>query len=300
MKTTAKISSNSKGIIYILLGTLCFACKGILIKLAYRYGVSASPLLMLRMMVALPFYVGVALWLQTKNQTPLSKKQIVNIIALGLLGYYVSSLLDFMGLQYISAGLERLILYIYPTFVLLILAFWKKKIISRNEKLALAIAYAGMLLVFVHDLQLQQDWQLTAIGGGLIFLSTISFAIFVVAAGDIIPTIGSLRFTAYGMFSACIGVIMHNLIGAGTTSLVQPTEVYWLALALGIFCTVIPSFLMNEGMRIVGSGRAALLGTAGPIVTLFLGALVLNEALTLVQLMGAGLVIVGVGLAAKK
>lgn len=290
----------TKGVICILLGTCCFAAKGILIKLAYRYGITATPLLMLRMLFALPFYAVVALWLQTQQQSPLSKKEIWQIIGLGLLSYYVSSLFDFMGLQYISAGLERLILYVYPTLVLLILAFVKHKKISFTEKLALAIAYSGMLLVFLHDIHLGNSWEETTLGSGLVLLSTISFAVFIVLAGDMIPRVGSLRFTSYGMLSACAGVIAHNLVVEGADSISQPLPVYGLAFALAIFCTVIPSFLMNEGIRIIGSGRAAILGIFGPVVTLFLGALVLNEGIGFIQLAGAALVIGGVVLIGRK
>lgn len=295
-----KLKDTTKGIIFILLGTICFASKGILVKLAYRYGITASPLLMLRMLFALPFYITVALWLQRNNLTPLTTKEIWNIIGLGLLGYYISSLFDFMGLQYISAGLERLILYVYPTLVLLILAFWKKKVISRAEKFALAIAYAGMMLVFVQDIHLNHSWQTTALGGGLVFISTMSFATYVAIAGDIIPKVGSLRFTAYGMISACAGVIIHNLISSGISNIPQSNSIYMLAFALAFFCTVIPSFLMNEGIRIIGSGRAAILGTFGPVVTLFLGMLILDEPITAIQLLGAGLIIGGVFFASRR
>lgn len=290
----------TKGIICIIIGTCCFAAKGILIKLAYRYGVTATPLLMLRMLFALPFYAGVAIWLQTREQSSLTRIEIWQIIGLGLLSYYVSSLFDFMGLQYISAGLERLILYVYPTLVLLILAFVKHKKISSTEKLSLAIAYTGMLLVFIHDVKLNNSWEITTLGSGLVLLSTITFAAFIVMAGDMIPRVGSLRFTAYGMLSACAGVIIHNLIVEGGESIQQPLPVYGLAFALAVFCTVIPSFLMNEGIRIIGSGRAAILGVFGPVVTLFLGALVLSESISLIQLLGATFVIGGVILIGRK
>ncbi|MET0356277.1 MAG: DMT family transporter [Cellvibrio sp.] len=295
-----KPTQYTKGIICILLGTCCFAAKGILIKLAYRYGVTASPLLMLRMLFALPFYLAVATWLQTQQQSVLTKKEILQIIGLGLLSYYISSIFDFIGLQYISAGLERLILYVYPTLVLLILAFAKQTKILAREKIALAIAYAGMFLVFAHDITLNNSWQLTALGSSLVLVSTITFAIFIVIAGDMIPRVGSLRFTSYGMISACVGVIIHNLIAEDIQSVYQPPEVYGLALLLAVFCTVIPSFLMNEGIRIIGSGKAATMGTIGPIVTLFLGALLLNETIGLIQLAGAALVICGVGLISTK
>ena len=290
----------TKGIVFILIGTCCFAAKGILIKLAYDYGITATPLLMLRMLFALPFYAAIALWVQYHQNRPLSKKEIIQIIGLGLLSYYLSSLFDFMGLQYISAGLERLILYVYPTLVLLILAFAKHKKISRTEKLALAFAYAGILLVFIYDVQFNSSLQLTILGSELVLISTVSFAIFIVYAGDVIPRVGSLRFTSYGMLSACAGVIVHNLFAEGVQSIQQSLPVYGLALMLAVFCTLIPSFLMNEGMRIIGSSRTAILGVFGPIMTLFLSALILNEPIGPIQLAGAALVIGGVGLISFK
>jgi len=290
----------TKGIVFILIGTCCFAAKGILIKVAYGYGITATPLLMLRMLFALPFYAAIAVWMQHQQNRPLSKKEIIQIIGLGLLSYYLSSLFDFMGLQYISAGLERLILYVYPTLVLLILAFAKRKKISQTEKLALAFAYAGILLVFIYDVQFNSSLQLTILGSGLVLISTVSFAIFIVYAGDVIPRVGSLRFTSYGMLSACAGVIVHNLFVEGIQSIQQSSPIYGLALMLAVFCTLIPSFLMNEGMRIIGSSRTAILGVFGPIVTLFLSALVLNESIGPIQLVGAALVIGGVGLISFK
>lgn len=290
----------SVGILCVIAGTFCFASKGILIKLAYLYGISATPLLTLRMLFALPFYLATASWLNRSAFEPWQKGDVWKIISLGLLGYYVSSLLDFLGLQYISAGLERLILYIYPTLVLLMLAYWKHERINNTVKLALAIAYGGMLLVFAHDLRLATDIDLTLLGALLVFGSTISFALFIVLAGDMIKKVGSTRFTAYGMIAACSGVLAHGLSFGAIEDLQQPQPVYLLAIALAFFCTVIPSFLMNKGISLVGSGNAALIGSIGPIITLFLGALVLHETITSIQLIGAGLVIGGVSLATAK
>lgn len=298
--STPAPSPKQLGFLCVIAGTFCFASKGILIKLAYLYGISATPLLTLRMLFALPFYLATALWLNRSAFEPLQKGDVWKIISLGLLGYYVSSLLDFLGLQYISAGLERLILYIYPTLVLLMLAYWKHERINNTVKLALAIAYGGMLLVFAHDLRLATDIDLTLLGALLVFCSTISFALFIVLAGDMIKKVGSTRFTAYGMIAACSGVLAHGLSFGAIENLQQPQPVYLLAIALAFFCTVIPSFLMNKGISLVGSGNAALIGSIGPIITLFLGALVLHETITSIQLIGAGLVIGGVSLATAK
>ncbi len=294
------LSPKLLGILCVVAGTFCFASKGILIKLTYLYGITATPLLTLRMLFALPFYAATAIWLRTQALEPVQKGDGWKIIGLGLFSYYVSSLLDFLGLQYISAGLERLILYIYPTLVLLMLAVWKHERINHTVKFALAIAYSGMLLVFAQDLRLTSAMDLTLLGAGLVFASTISFALFVVLAGDIIKKVGSTRFTAYAMLAACGGVLAHGITLGDIQDLQQPQPVYLLALGLAFFCTVIPSFLMNKGISLIGSGKTALIGSIGPIITLFLGAQLLSEAVTSIQLIGAGLVIGGVSLATAK
>lgn len=287
------------GLACVLIGTLLFAAKGIVIKLAYREGLSAPPLLMLRMLFALPFYVAMAIWVNRQQPQPLSRKQHVQIIGLGVLSYGLSSLLDFMGLQYISAGLERIILYVYPTLVLLMLAFWKQQPVSRREGLALGIAYAGMLLVFMQDIRLGAEWESTVLGSVYVLLATVTFALFVVMAGETIPQVGATRFTAYAMMAACVGVILFGALHAGIQPLTQTPRVYGLVMVLAFFCTVLPTFFMNRGIAIVGSGKTALLDSIGPVCTLFLGAWILDEPLTLVQLLGAGLVIAGVTLAGK-
>lgn len=293
-------SSHTFGIACVLLGTFFFACKGIFIKLAYAYDISAAPLLMLRMLFALPFYLAMAFWLHKKSKMSLSRKNLLHILGLGLLGYYLSSLLDFWGLETISAGLERLVLYIYPTIVVLILAFWKKKIISTKEKIAMGIAYVGMTFVFLHELQFHQTFSNTLKGGLLVFSSAVSYAFFVVMTSEKAKQVGSLAFTTYCMLSASVGVIVHNLLLTDLHHLQQPNEVYGLALGLAIFSTVIPSFLMNKGIASIGASKAAIMGSIGPVVTLFLGAWFLNEVITVTQLIGAVLIIGGVSLAGRK
>ncbi|MFZ5601491.1 MAG: DMT family transporter [Pseudomonadota bacterium] len=288
------------GIACVVLGTILFAAKGIVIKLAYAEGITASPLLMLRMVFALPFYLAIAIWVNLKQPTPLTRMQHLKIVGLGVLSYGVSSLFDFMGLQHISAGLERVILYVYPTLVLLMLAFWKKQLITVRDRMALGIAYAGMLLVFAQDIRLSSDWHTTLLGTLYVLIATVTFALFVVLAGDTIPKVGATRFTAYAMLSACSGVIVFCLLKDGTGAVQQTQQVYLLTMVLAFFCTVIPSFLMNRGIAIVGSGKTAMMGSFGPVITLFLGAWLLQEELTLNQLVGAGLVIGGVTLTGRQ
>lgn len=288
------------GITCVMLGTTLFAAKGIVIKLAYLQGLSASPLLLLRMAFALPFYAAMAVWVQRRHHAPLTRRQHVQIMGLGVLSYGISSLFDFMGLQYITAGLERVILYVYPTLVLLMLALWKKQAIAARDRVALGIAYAGMLLVFVHDIRLSGDWQSTLLGSCYVLIATFTYALFVVLAGETIPRVGSTRFTAYAMLSACAGVIVFCVAKDGLAQFVQTPRVYGLVLVLAVFCTVLPTFFMNRGIAIVGSGKTAMLGSFGPVITLFLGAALLDEALTVMQLAGAGLVVLGVTLAGRQ
>lgn len=299
--SATSFSSHHKfGIACVLLGTFFFACKGIFIKLAYAYGITAAPLLMLRMLFALPFYLAMAIWLHQRSKMTLSRKNVFQIVGLGLLGYYLSSLLDFWGLETISAGLERLVLYIYPTIVILILAVWKKKAISAKEKIAMAVAYVGMVFIFFNELQFHQTLSNTIKGGLLVFSGAITYAFFVVMTSEKAREVGSLTFTTYCMLSASAGVIIHNLVFIDFQELRQPHAVYWLAFALAVFSTVIPSFLMNKGIASIGASKAAIMGSIGPVVTVFLGAWFLDEVVTATQLIGATLVIGGVSLVGKK
>lgn len=293
-------SSHTFGVACVLLGTFLFACKGIFIKLAYAHGISAAPLLMLRMLFALPFYLGMAFWLHNQQKMTIPRHQLIPILGLGLVGYYLASFLDFWGLEYISAGLERLVLYIYPTVVVLILAFWKKKAISLREKLAIAVAYLGIIFVFLHELQFHQTLPATLTGGVLVFFSAVSYAFFVVMTSEKAKQVGSLTFTTYCMISASFGVIIHNLAVSDLRELAQPAPVYWLSFGLAIFSTVIPSFLMNKGIASIGPSKAAIMGSIGPVVTVFFGAWFLHEVINTTQLIGAALIIGGVSLVGRK
>ncbi|HSX84385.1 MAG TPA: DMT family transporter [Cellvibrio sp.] len=293
-------ASHTFGVACVLLGTFLFACKGIFIKLAYAHGISAAPLLMLRMLFALPFYLGMAIWLHKKSKMVIPRQQLMPILGLGLVGYYLASFLDFWGLEFISAGLERLLLYIYPTVVVLILAFWKKKAISLKEMIAMAIAYVGIVFVFLHELQFHQTFSATLKGGLLVFFSAVSYAFFVVMTSEKAKQVGSLTFTTYCMLSASAGVIIHNLAISDLRELTQPAPVYWLSFGLAIFSTVIPSFLMNKGIASIGPSKAAIMGSIGPVVTVLFGAWFLDEVINTTQLIGAVLIIGGVSLVGRK
>jgi drug/metabolite transporter (DMT)-like permease len=212
---------------------------------------------------------------------------------LGFLGYYLSSLLDFEGLAYISAGLERLILYLYPTFVVLLTAGVYRKAINRHQGFALVLSYAGILLVYA-DQQMQSNASGLLTGSTFVASSAMTFAIFMVGSGVLIKRIGAMRFTAYSMTVACLVTGLHFIIKHGGYPLHLPASVYGLASIMAVFSTVLPSFLMNAGIQRIGARSASIISSAGPIGTLVLAFFLLEEALTVAQLAGTFLVLVGV------
>lgn len=288
------------GCLFVLLGAFGFSAKAVLIKLAYDYShqLDVITLMVLRMAISLPFFLAVALW-TVNNSTKAEDAQRLNrqdwlmIFGLGILGYYIASYLDFAGLQYISAGLERLILFLYPTFVVLFTAALQRRAINRHQALALALSYAGMILVFA-DNRAEMASSGLLLGSALVLASAIAFAFFLMGSGMMVKRIGSTRFTAYSMTVACLATGLHFVIQHGVKLLNLPADVYWLALIMAIFSTVLPAFLMNAGIRRIGAGSASIISSIGPIGTLALAFLLLNETLTAAQLAGTALVLIGV------
>jgi drug/metabolite transporter (DMT)-like permease len=246
----------------------------------------------------LPFFLVVAFW-SNRPSNPINENQRMRtqdwllVIVLGFLGYYLSSLLDFEGLAYISAGLERLILYLYPTFVVLLSAVYYRKAINRHQGFALLLSYAGILLVYT-DQQLQTNTPGLFTGSAFVASSAMTFAVFMVGSGVLIKRIGSMRFTAYSMTVACVITGLHFGIGHGSHSLQLPSNVYGMAFIMAIFSTVLPSFFMNAGIQRIGAGSASIISSAGPIGTLILAFFLLGEVLSITQLAGTLLVMVGV------
>ena len=286
-----------QGLAIAIGGAVLFSTKAIVAKLLYRYRLDAVTVIAFRMMFSLPVFAAIALW-KMRTEAPLTVADRWRLVGLGLVGYYVSSFLDFLGLQYISVGLERLILFLTPTFVLLITAVFLKRRIGMVEWLALALAYCGIVLVFVHDIKGGAG---DAVTGALFVLgSAVCYAVYLLGSGELVRRIGSLRLVSYAMCvssAACIGQFFV-LRPAGL--LVQPAQVYALSLVNGVFCTILPVFMTMIAVRRIGAATAAQAGMIGPVSTLFLGALVLGEPITAVQLGGTGLVFAGIYLLSKK
>ena len=278
-------------------GAVLFSTKAIVAKLLYRYHLDAVTVIAFRMLFSLPVFAAVALW-KMRTEAPLSVADRWRLVGLGLIGYYVSSFLDFLGLQYISVGLERLILFLTPTFVLLITAVFLKRRISRWEWMALALAYCGIVLVFVHDLGGGKG---DAVTGSLLVLgSAIAYAIYLLGSGELVRRIGSLRLVSYAMCVSSAACIAQFFILRPAALLIQPAQVYGLSLVNGVFCTILPVFMTMVAVQRIGATTASQAGMIGPVSTLFLGALVLGEPITAVQLGGTCLVFAGIYLLSKK
>ena len=281
------------GVVMALLAAVGFSAKAILVKLAYLDNVDAVTLLALRMAFSVPFFIGVTLWARRQHAEPLGRHDRILVLALGLIGYYLSSFLDFLGLQYISAGLERLILFLYPTMTVILSALVYKRAIGRKVLAAMALCYAGIMLVFMHDTGMRQGSG-TVLGASLVFASTLSYSVYLVGAGHAIARIGAARFTAYAMVVASVASLLQFGVTHPMSALDLPVRVYELAIAMAIFSTVLPVFLLSHAIRRIGSGSASLIGTIGPVSTIYMAYLFLHEGISPLQIIGSSLVLMGV------
>lgn len=280
------------GLLLAVGAALGFSIKAIFVKLAYNYDVDAITLLLFRMAFALPFFVVIAIREEHRATEPVGLRNLLMIALLGLIGYYLSSLLDFTGLQYITAGLERLILFIYPTIVVIISALCFGKRIAREAVIALLLSYTGIAFAMYHDLQLSGEF--TVLGSLLIFAATVSYSLFLVGSGEMIPRVGARRFTAYAMIVSCLAVFLQFALLRDVSDLRQPLPVYGYGLAMALFSTVIPAFLLASAIQRIGAGTTSIIGALGPVATIAMAALVLNEPLSWMQVVGALFVITGI------
>lgn len=282
------------GSAFIVLAAIGFSSKSILIKLAYADSaqIDAITLMTLRMMLALPFFLAVALWSRGSETSERRTGDWVALTLLGVMGYYLASLLDFTGLEYISAGLERLILFLYPTIVVLLTALIYRQPVSRAQRWALLLSYAGILLVFGNSPDAASPD--IALGTVLVFASAVVFALFMAGSGHFIPRFGSKHFTAYSMSVACGATGVHFTASKPLGQLAVSTDVFGLALMLALFSTVAPAFLMNAGIHRVGAGQASIVSAVGPVATLAMAYGLLGETLGPIQIIGSAMVLGGV------
>ncbi len=290
------------GLLLAALGAVAASGKAVIVKLAYRHGVDATTLLALRMLVAFPFFVAMGAW-AARRAAPLARRDLWHVAVLGFSGYYLSSYLDFLGLKYITATLERLILYLSPTLVVLIALLVLKQRPSRRQLVALVVSYLGVLLAFGHDIRI--DGHRTAIGALLVFASALSYAIYLFGSGQVVGRIGAVRLTAYASGVACVLCVGQYLLLQPVAALWgHAPPVYWLSLLNGTVCTVLPVLAIMVGVKRIGSALAAQVSMLGPVSTIVLSVWLLDEPMGPWQAAGTllvlgGVLVVGSG-AAKK
>jgi len=288
------------GLVLATLGAVAFSGKAIIVKLAYRYGVDAVTVIMYRMLFALPLFIAMVIWASRQahaKANPLKAGDILPILSLGFIGYYFSSYLDFLGLQYISAGLERLILYLSPTFVMLIGWVIYKRKVEAIRIFAMLISYAGICVVFGHEV----SWAgpSVVLGSLWVLASALSYAIYLIYSGQLVHRIGSLRLVGWASSFASICCILQFLVLRPLSSALVPQEVLQLSLVNAVFCTATPVLLVMMAIERIGPALTSQVGMVGPLSTLLLSVLILGEPLNIWIALGTTLVIGGIYLVTK-
>jgi len=285
------------GIAFALIGTISFAFRPVLIKLGYQtHPISASTLLFLRMTLSLPFFAALAWWFRRSDasSSPISRNDWLGIVGLGFLGYYLASLLDFLGLQHVSAGMGRLIMFLYPTLVVILSAMFLHRPPTRRELAALFITYVGVALVLSTKIGAGAEQHEFFIGAALVFASAMCYAVYLVTGSQLVRRVGSVRFTAYTMIVSTLPAIVQFCVLESPSALVLPERIWWIAIALAMLCTVMPVFLVAEALRRIGANQFALIGALGPVTTILADFVFLEGSLGAVELVGGALVISGV------
>lgn len=282
----------TSGVVLAITGIVLFSAKAVMVKLAYGYGVSSSHLLLFRMLFSFPFYIVIACCYRPTSPEAITPQSYWWIVFFGFIGYYLASLFDFVGLTYIKAGLERIILFIYPTLVLLLSSIFLKIKIKQSQLLAIFITYLGVVVTFLGDTGFGSDH--LVYGGVLIFLSALTYAIYLVGSGWLLPKFGILMFTSYAMIVSTICIVVQYLLFDRQSLLHYAWQVYALGSAMAIFSTLIPSFLVSGAIAKMGASNFSIFGSIGPISTILLAYFFLGEQLTSWQFLGTLIVIVGI------
>jgi len=284
------------GFIIAFVGAILFSTKAVIVKKAFvDVHADALTLLTLRMLFSLPFYLITAFIITSgKSNRRMTTKEWLAIIILGASGYYLSSLLDFLGLQYISAGLERLILFLYPSFVVLINALFLKDKIKKIQLWAIVISYLGMLIAYFGELKIDTANPDFYLGSLLIFLCAITYAVYIAGSGHMIPKIGASKFTAYALLCSTAGVFLHYMLRGNYQPLLNSMNLWWYGILLAVVATVIPTFLLSIGLKKIGANNVAIISSIGPVSTILQAHIFLGEPIFAGQIFGTALIIIGV------
>ncbi|MBA3593013.1 MAG: DMT family transporter [Polaromonas sp.] len=283
--------SIASGLLLATLGAIFFSGKAIIVKLAYRYGVDAVTLIMYRMLFALPIFALMAWW-ASRGRASLTRKDWLGVLWLGFTGYYLASFLDFAGLAYITASLERLILYLNPTLVVLLGLVLYRRRITATQIIGMAISYSGVVLVFGHEITLlgpEAAW-----GALLVFLSAISYAIYLVYSGELVKRLGALRLVGLASTVACLCCLLQFALLRPLSAAAVAPEVIWLSLLNATLCTVAPVLMVMMAIERIGASMASQAGMVGPISTILMGVVILGEPFTAWVAAGTVLVIAGI------
>ncbi len=279
------------GFVLAVAGAVAFSGKAIIVKLAYRHGVDAVTLIMYRMLFALPLFAAMAWW-ASRGRAALTRRDGVGVLGLGFCGYYLASFLDFAGLAYITASLERLILYLTPTLVLLLGFLLYGRRIGRVQAAGAALSYLGVLLVFGHEVTLAGAD--VAWGSLLVLLSAVSYATYLSYSGELVQRLGSLRLVGLATSVACVLCIAQFLLLRPISAAQVAPEVLWLSLLNATACTAVPVLLVMMAVERIGAGATAQVGMVGPLSTILLGVWLLGEPFTGWILAGTVLVLAGI------
>lgn len=278
----------------VLMGAIFSSSKAVIIKLAYEFHINAVSLLTMRMIISLPVFLILGVWALNRKPVKLRIADWGQLFVVGLLGYYLAALFDFIGLQYITAGLERLIVFAYPTLVVLLARMIWKRPISVRQWLALGLTYFGILLALNGNIVIPEPSILWT-GAFWVFLCALAYALHLLGSEFLIPKMGVMMFSSWAMVFASLGVFTHAWVNSESVQLLgHPTEVYQLSGLLAVITTILPPYLMSGGIQRLGVGNAAILGSVGPVSTLILAWWLLKEALSFQQIIGAAIVLAGV------
>jgi drug/metabolite transporter (DMT)-like permease len=284
------------GLALAMAGSIAFSGKAIIVKLAYRYGVDAVTLIMYRMLFALPLFVALSWW-AGRGKPALTRRDMVTVLGLGFTGYYLASFLDFAGLAYVTAGLERLILYLNPTLVLALGYLLFRRTVTPRQAIALAVSYAGVLLVFGHEVSFAGAN--VALGAGLVFGSAVSYAVYLVYSGEEVKRLGALRLTGLATTVACLLCIAQFFVLRPVSAMAVAPPVIWLSVLNAIVCTFAPVLMVMMAVERIGATMAAQTGMVGPLSTIAMGVLILGEPFTAWLAAGTALVLAGIWLLAR-
>ncbi len=279
------------GLTLALLGAVAFSGKAIIVKLAYRYGVDAVTLIMFRMLFALPIFAVMAWW-ASRGKPPLTRRDWLGVLGLGMSGYYLASFLDFAGLAYISASLERLILYLNPTIVLLLGWGLYGRGIRWGQALGMAISYCGVVLVF--GVEAQSQGAHAAWGALLVFLSAVSYAVYLVYSGEMVQRLGSLRLVGLATTVACVLCLLQFVLVRPLSAALVAPQVIWLSILNATLCTAVPVLMVMMAVERIGASAASQAGMVGPLSTILMGVWLLDEPFTLWLAAGTALVMAGI------